>query len=116
MCSLVGSQSIVSPLIKLGDNFVTRKITRAVAKIKLNQQQCIELGALDSKRDWGHAKDYIEAMWLMLQQETPEDFVIATGKIDSIRTILIEFEFVGETYSVRQFVEAAFHEIGKEIV
>lgn len=83
-----------------GDNFVTRKITRAVAKIKLNQQQTIELGALDSKRDWGHAKDYIEAMWLMLQQDTPEDFVIATG----------------ETHSVREFVEVAFQEIGKEIV
>ena len=79
---------------------MTRKITRAVAKIKLNQQQTIELGALDSKRDWGHAKDYIEAMWLMLQQDTPEDFVIATG----------------ETHSVREFVEVAFQEIGKEIV
>ncbi|CAF0807089.1 unnamed protein product [Rotaria sordida] len=83
-----------------GDNFVTRKITRSVAKIYLNQQQSLELGSLDSKRDWGHARDYIEAMWLMLQQETPEDFVIATG----------------ETHSVREFVEAAFHEIGKEIV
>lgn len=83
-----------------GDNFVTRKITRAVAKIQLNQQQCIELGALDSKRDWGHARDYIEAMWLMLQHDTPEDFVIATG----------------ETHSVREFVEAAFEEIGKELV
>ncbi|CAF3672391.1 unnamed protein product, partial [Rotaria sordida] len=82
------------------DNFVTRKITRSVAKIYLNQQQSLELGSLDSKRDWGHARDYIEAMWLMLQQETPEDFVIATG----------------ETHSVREFVEAAFHEIGKEIV
>jgi GDP-mannose 4,6-dehydratase len=64
----------------LGDNFVTRKITRSVAKIHLNQQQTLELGSLDSKRDWGHARDYIEAMWLMLQQDTPEDFVIATGK------------------------------------
>ncbi|CAF2480151.1 unnamed protein product [Rotaria sp. Silwood2] len=83
-----------------GDNFVTRKITRSVAKIHLNQQQSLELGSLDSKRDWGHARDYIEAMWLMLQQETPEDFVIATG----------------ETHSVREFVEAAFQQIGKEII
>jgi GDPmannose 4,6-dehydratase len=87
-------------LFCLGDNFVTRKITRSVAKIHLNQQQTFELGTLDSKRDWGHARDYIEAMWLMLQQDTPEDFVIATG----------------ETHSVREFVEAAFQEIGKEIV
>ncbi|CAF1489564.1 unnamed protein product [Adineta ricciae] len=83
-----------------GDNFVTRKITRSVAKIHLEQQQILELGALDSKRDWGHARDYIEAMWLMLQQDVPEDFVIATG----------------ETHSVREFVELAFKEIGKEIV
>ena len=65
----------------LGDNFVTRKITRSVAKIHLKQQESLELGTLDSKRDWGHARDYIEAMWLMLQHDTPEDFVIATGKI-----------------------------------
>ena len=77
-----------------GDNFVTRKITRAVAKIHLNQQQMIELGSLDSKRDWGHAKDYIEAMWLMLQQETPEDFVIATGALifSSIHSISITID------------------------
>jgi len=62
-----------------GDNFVTRKITRSVAKIHLKQQEVLELGSLDSKRDWGHARDYIEAMWLMLQHDTPEDFVIATG-------------------------------------
>ena len=58
---------------------MTRKITRSVAKIYLNQQQSLELGSLDSKRDWGHARDFIEAMWLMLQQDTPDDFVIATG-------------------------------------
>jgi GDP-mannose 4,6-dehydratase len=69
----------------LGDNFVTRKITRSVAKIHLKQQEVLELGTLDSKRDWGHARDYIEAMWLMLQQDTPEDFVIATGKTCSYR-------------------------------
>ena len=65
--------------VYLGDNFVTRKITRSVAKISLQQQETLELGCLDSKRDWGHARDYIEAMWLMLQHHTPEDFVIATG-------------------------------------
>ncbi len=83
-----------------GENFVTRKITRGVAKIHLKQQEVIELGNLDSKRDWGHARDYVEAMWLMLQLENPEDFVIATN----------------EAHSVREFVEASFKEIGKEIV
>ncbi|GIX96829.1 GDP-mannose 4,6 dehydratase [Caerostris extrusa] len=83
-----------------GETFVTRKITRSVAKISLNQQEYFELGNLDSKRDWGHAKDYVEAMWMMLQEEKPEDFVIATG----------------ESHSVREFVEAAFKHIGKEIV
>ncbi|KAJ4439071.1 hypothetical protein ANN_15027 [Periplaneta americana] len=83
-----------------GENFVTRKITRSVAKISLGQMECIELGNLDSKRDWGHARDYVEAMWLMLQQEVPDDFVIATG----------------ESHSVREFVEAAFKHVGKEIV
>lgn len=82
-----------------GENFVTRKITRGVAKISLNQQEFLELGNLDSKRDWGHARDYVEAMWLMLQLDKPEDFVIATG----------------ETRSVREFVEAAFKFIGKTI-
>ncbi|KAJ9575823.1 hypothetical protein L9F63_007281, partial [Diploptera punctata] len=83
-----------------GENFVTRKITRSVAKISLGLMEHFELGNLDSKRDWGHAKDYVEAMWLMLQQDEPEDFVIATG----------------ETHSVREFVETAFKYIGKEIV
>lgn len=82
-----------------GENFVTRKITRSVAKIVLNQLEFFELGNLDSKRDWGHARDYVEAMWLMLQLEKPEDFVIATG----------------EMHSVREFVEAAFKHIGREI-
>lgn len=82
-----------------GENFVTRKITRTVAKISLKQQEILELGNLDSKRDWGHAKDYVEAMWMMLQLEKPEDFVIATG----------------ETHSVREFVESAFKYIGVEI-
>ncbi|GFY41608.1 GDP-mannose 4,6 dehydratase [Trichonephila inaurata madagascariensis] len=83
-----------------GETFVTRKITRSVAKILLNQQDCVELGNLDSKRDWGHARDYVEAMWMMMQQEKPEDFVIATG----------------ESHSVREFVEVAFKHIGIEIV
>jgi len=83
-----------------GETFLTRKVTRSVAKIHLGQLECFELGNLDSMRDWGHAKDYVEAMWLMLQHESPSDFVIATGHM----------------YSVRQFVEASFKHIGKEIV
>lgn len=79
-----------------GETFVTRKITRAVAKIALGMQEKIYLGNIDAKRDWGHAKDYVEAMWLMLQQDTPEDYVIATGK----------------TTSVRDFVKLAFAEVG----
>ncbi|QTA79708.1 GDP-mannose 4,6-dehydratase [Desulfonema limicola] len=82
-----------------GETFVTRKITRAVARIKLGLQEKIYLGNLDSKRDWGFASDYVRAMWMMLQQDLPEDYVIATGK----------------THSVREFVEKAFHEIGIEI-
>ncbi|MEO5595155.1 MAG: GDP-mannose 4,6-dehydratase [Chitinophagaceae bacterium] len=83
-----------------GETFVTRKITRAVAKIALGLQDKLYLGNLDSQRDWGHAKDYIEAMWLILQQETPEDFVIATGV----------------TTRVREFVRMAFAELGIEVV
>ncbi len=79
-----------------GETFVTRKITRAVAKIALGLQDTVYLGNLDSKRDWGHAKDYVEAMWLMLQQDQPEDFVIATGI----------------TTQIRDFVRMAFAEIG----
>lgn len=82
-----------------GETFVTRKITRAVARIKLGLQDKLFLGNLNSKRDWGHAKDYVEAMWLILQQEKPEDFVIATG----------------ETHTVREFVERAFGEIGIQL-
>uniref|UniRef100_A0A8D1E2D5 GDP-mannose 4,6 dehydratase n=1 Tax=Sus scrofa TaxID=9823 RepID=A0A8D1E2D5_PIG len=83
-----------------GANFVTRKISRSVAKIYLGQLECFSLGNLDAKRDWGHAKDYVEAMWLMLQSDEPEDFVIATG----------------EVHSVREFVEKSFLHIGKTIV
>jgi len=76
-----------------GETFVTRKITRAATRIKLGLQEKLYLGNLDAQRDWGHAEDYVEAMWLMLQQESPEDFVIATG----------------DTYSVRQFLEKVFN-------
>lgn len=82
-----------------GETFVTRKITRALARIKLGLQDCLYLGNMDAKRDWGHAKDYVEMQWLMLQQEQPEDFVIATGV----------------QYSVRDFVNAAAKELGMEI-
>lgn len=82
-----------------GETFVTKKITKAVANIKKGKQKYIELGNLDSKRDWGHAKDYVEAMYLMLQQDKPDDFVVATN----------------ETHSIREFVEKAFLEIGIEI-
>lgn len=79
-----------------GETFVTRKITRAVAKISLGLQNKIYLGNLDSKRDWGHAKDYIKAMWLMLQIDTPQDFVIATGVTTTVREFLIiAFDEVG---------------------
>ena len=70
------------------ETFVTRKITKALARIKLGLQQDLYLGNLDAKRDWGHAKDYVEAMWLMLQQSKPEDFVIATGKQYSVRDFI----------------------------
>lgn len=71
-----------------GEIFVTRKITRALARIKLGQQECLYLGNLDAKRDWGHAKDYVEMMWLMLQQQQPQDFVIATGLQCSVRDFI----------------------------
>ncbi|WP_412472069.1 GDP-mannose 4,6-dehydratase [Halobacteriovorax sp. RT-1-4] len=79
-----------------GETFVTRKITRAVSRIALGLQDKVYMGNLDSQRDWGHAKDYVEAMWLMLQQEQPEDFVIATGVTTSIREFIIKaFKYVG---------------------
>ena len=82
-----------------GETFVTRKITRALARIKLGLQDCLYLGNLDAKRDWGHASDYVEMQWLMLQQDKPEDFVIASGV----------------QYSVRDFVDAAVEELGMKI-
>jgi GDPmannose 4,6-dehydratase len=82
-----------------GETFVTKKITRAVARIHQGKQQVLLLGNLEAKRDWGYAKDYVECMWLMLQQSEPDDFVIASG----------------ETHSVRSFVELAFAEVGVSI-
>ncbi len=82
-----------------GETFVTRKITRALARIHLGLQDCLYLGNLDAKRDWGHAKDYVEMQWLMLQQDQPDDFVIATGV----------------QYTVRDFVEAAANELGVSV-
>ena len=79
-----------------GETFVTRKVTRAVSRIALGLQDCVYMGNLDSKRDWGHAKDYVEAMYLMLQQDKPEDFVIATGVTTTIRDFIIKsFNHVG---------------------
>jgi GDPmannose 4,6-dehydratase len=83
-----------------GETFVTRKITRAVSRIKLEMQDSVFLGNLDARRDWGYAGDYVEAMWLVLQHNEPDDFVIATG----------------ENHSVREFVEAAFKHVGITIV
>lgn len=82
-----------------GEEFVTRKITKAVANIKFGLQDKLELGNLNAKRDWGHSKDYVRAMWLMLQQDKPDDYVISTG----------------ETHPVREFVELAFKEVGIEL-
>jgi GDPmannose 4,6-dehydratase len=79
-----------------GRTFVTRKITRAVAEISLGMQECLYLGNLDAKRDWGHARDYVEGMWRMLQQDEPDDFVLATG----------------ECHSVKEFVEKSFAHVG----
>jgi len=82
-----------------GETFVTRKITRALSRIKLGLQDCLYLGNLDAKRDWGHAKDYVEMQWIMLQQNDPKDYAIATG----------------EQHSVREFVDLAAKELGMEI-
>jgi len=82
-----------------GETFVTRKITRGLARIKVGLQECLFLGNLDAKRDWGHARDYVEMQWLMLQQDVPEDYVIATG----------------QHYAVRDFVNAAAQEMGFEL-
>ena len=82
-----------------GETFVTRKITRAVAHIQAGLQDKLYLGNLDAKRDWGYAKEYVEAMWLMLQQDKPDDYVVATG----------------ETHSIREFLEMAFSHVGLDL-
>ncbi len=82
-----------------GETFVTRKISRAVAAIELGLQRCLHLGNIDSQRDWGHARDYVEGMWRIVQQDEPDDYVLATG----------------ETHTVREFVERAFHCVGRPI-
>src|SRR6202008_3252763 len=112
-----------------GETFVTRKITRAVAKIALGLENKLFLGNLDAQRDWGHAKDYVEAMWLILQQETPEDFVIATGVTTRVREFVrmsfkelgIEVEFRGEGVDEKGYVVSCADpdyqvEPGKEVV
>jgi GDPmannose 4,6-dehydratase len=83
-----------------GETFVTRKITRAVARIEVGLDECLYLGNLEAKRDWGHARDYVEGMWRILQQDAPDDYVLATG----------------ETRSVREFVEIAFRHVDRQIV
>lgn len=112
-----------------GETFVTRKITRGVAKIALGMQDKIYLGNMDAKRDWGHAKDYVEAMWLILQQEVPEDYVIATGVTTTVRDFVrmafaevgAVLEFRGEGVEEKGYVVAANNpdfpiELGKEVV
>lgn len=112
-----------------GETFVTRKITRAVAAIALGMQDCLYLGNLNARRDWGHAKDYVEAMWRILQQEQPEDFVIATGVTTEVREFVrmafaelgITVEFKGEGVNEKGFVTACANEqyqleLGKQVV
>ena len=112
-----------------GETFVTRKITIAVSKIVTGQQEILKLGNLDAKRDWGHAKDYVEGMWLMMQQEVPEDFVLATGITTTVRDFVsmafaqagVELEFQGTGIDEQAFVKACTNpdyqlEIGKQVV
>lgn len=112
-----------------GETFVTRKITRAVSRIALGLQENVYLGNMDAKRDWGHAKDYVEAMWMMLQQEEAEDFVIATGVTTSVRDFVkmsfaelgVELEFFGEGVAEKGIVKDCSHpdyqlKIGQEVV
>jgi GDPmannose 4,6-dehydratase len=112
-----------------GETFVTRKITRAVAAIALGLQDCMFLGNLNAQRDWGHAKDYVDAMWRILQQDTPEDFVIATGITTAVREFVrmafgelgIGIEFTGEGVEERGFVATCTNdsyqlELGKQVV
>lgn len=112
-----------------GETFVTRKITRATSRIALNLQDKVYLGNLDAKRDWGHAKDYVRMMWMILQADTPEDWVIATNKTTSVRDFVrmcfmhigVELNFEGEGSSERGFVKSCNNplyqlEIGREVV
>ncbi|ALL04405.1 GDP-mannose 4,6 dehydratase [Pedobacter sp. PACM 27299] len=112
-----------------GETFVTRKITRGVSKIALGLQDKLYLGNLDARRDWGHAKDYVEAMWLILQQDTPEDYVIATGVTTTVRDFVkmsfaevgVEIEFKGEGAEEKGYIKSCSNvdfniEIGKEVV
>tara|TARA_Y100000310_G_scaffold326521_1_gene391512 strand:- start:1517 stop:2473 length:957 start_codon:yes stop_codon:yes gene_type:complete len=92
-----------------GEEFVTRKVTKAVARIKLGKQKELRLGNLDSKRDWGHARDYVEAMWLMMQQDKPNDYVIGTGISNSVRTMVeAAFSHVGLNYEDYVVVDPEF--------
>ncbi len=112
-----------------GETFVTRKITRAVAAIATGHQQCLFMGNIDSLRDWGHAKDYVEGMWRILQQDEPEDFVLSTGVTTSVRDFIkmafaetgIEIQFEGGGIDENGFVKSCSHpdyqlEIGKKVV
>lgn len=112
-----------------GESFVTRKITIGVAQIALGMDEMLLLGNLDAKRDWGHAKDYVEGMWLMMQQEVPEDYVLATGVTTSVRDFVrkafsnleIEIEFTGKDEHEKGFVKACNHPgyqlpVGKQVV
>ena len=102
-----------------GETFVTRKITRGLSKISVGLQDCLYLGNLDAKRDWGHAKDFVEAMWLMLQQDEPDDYVIATGKQYSVRDFVnraapffgLNIEWQGEGLD-----EVAIERVSKRVV
>ncbi len=98
-CTRATAFFLTTSLRTRGETFVTRKITRGLARIKVGLERCLYLGNLDALRDWGHARDYVEMQWLMLQQEKPEDFVIATG----------------EQHSVRDFVRMAAEELGIEL-
>ena len=112
-----------------GETFVTRKITRATSRIALGLQDKVYLGNLDAKRDWGHAKDYVRMMWMVLQAEEPEDWVIATGKTTTVRDFVkmafayigVELEFKGEGINEKGYIKNCSHpeyqiEIGKEVV
>jgi len=112
-----------------GETFVTRKITRAASKIALGLQDKLYLGNLDAKRDWGHAKDYVRMMWMLLQHDTPQDWVIATGKTTAVRDFVrmafdylgIELEFKGEGVNEKGYIKKCNNpefqlEIGREVV